>query len=189
MRTLFEDTDLKADLEDQRSRGKENKGLLVVLWLIALVFLSGTWGVYQWVIKQPAPTPPPPPVSLDDPKQTTEAIGKFNRFAKEGNWAEAEKMLSTAATQRLASEQKSLHDSLLGSFKDYRLIEALTTQSVDRSEPGKLRQDCNFILTDTGMTKTEQKIIPLTLVIDNGRLAIDDWTEPDGKKSTPGEIK
>src|SRR5262245_8529445 len=110
MRTLFEDTDLRADLEDQRSRGNESKGLLVTLWLIALLFLGGTWGVYQWAVKKPAPAPPPPPVSLDDPKQTTEIIGKFNRFAKEGNWIEAEKLLSTAATQRLASEQKSLHD-------------------------------------------------------------------------------
>ena len=177
MRTIFEDTDLKADLEDQRSRGKESKGLLVVLWLFALIFLGGTWSVYQWAVKQPAPTPPPPPVSLDDPKQTTEIIGKFNLLVKDANWIEAEKLLSTGATQRLATEQKSLHDSLLGKFKDYKILEALTTPSVDRSEPGKLRQDCNFILGDPGLTKTERMIIPLTLVIDNGRLAIDDWSE------------
>src|SRR5262245_16884743 len=191
MRTLFEDTDLRADLEDERTRGKESKSLLVVLWLIALIFLGGTWGTYQWLIKQPAPAPPPPPVSLDDPKQTTETIGKFNRFAKEGNWIEAEKMLSAAATERLSLEQKSLHDSFLGKFKGLKVSEAVTTPSVDRSDHAKLRQDCNFILTDEGMTKTEQMIVPLTLVIDNGRLAIDDWTErkTDEKKKTEAPSK
>jgi hypothetical protein len=174
MRTLFEDTDLKADLEDQRTRGKESKGLLVALWMIALLFLGGTWGVYQWAIRQPAPTPPPPPVSLDDPKQTTEAIGKFIRLAKEGNWVEAETMLSLAAKQRLGASGKSLQDSLLAESKGLKLVEALTTGSVERDE-GVLRQDCYFILTDETMTKTEQKIIPLALVIDNGRLAIDSW--------------
>ena len=67
MRTLFEDTDLKADIEDQKARGKESKGLLVGLWLLALLFLGGTWSVYQWTIKQPAPTPPPPPELLPVP--------------------------------------------------------------------------------------------------------------------------
>lgn len=186
MRTLFEDTDLKADLEDQRVRGKETKGLLVILWMIALLFLGGTWGVYQWAIKQPAPLPPPPPVSLDDPKQTTKAIGDFTRLAKENNWVEAENMLSTAAKQRLMAEQKPLRDSLLGNLKDLKLVEALTTASVDRSETGKLRQDCNFILTDAKMEKTEQKIIPITLVIDNGKLAIDDWREVKPEEKKPG---
>ncbi len=175
MRTLFEDTDLKADLEDQQIRGKESKSMLVVLWLVALLFLGGTWSVYQWAARQPAPTPPPPPVSLDDPKQTTEAIGKFIRFAKEANWAEAEGMLSVAAKERLNVTRKSLRDSLLGNLKDLKLYEAITTSSVDRSEPGKLRQDCNFFFSNEDLSRTEQKIIPLALVIDNGRLAIDDW--------------
>ena len=175
MRTLFEDTDLKADLEDQQVRGKESKSMLVVLWLVALLFLGGTWGVFQWAIKQPAPTPPPPPVSLDDPKQTTETIGKFIRFAKEANWTEAEGMLSAAAKERLNVTQKSLRDSLLGNLKDLKLYEAITTSSVDRTEPGKLIQDCNFFFSNEDLTRTEQKIIPLALVIDNGRLAIDSW--------------
>jgi hypothetical protein len=189
MRTLFEDTDLKADLEDQRSRGKESKGLLVGLWFFALLFLGGTWGVYQWFLKQPAPTPPPPPVSLEDPKQTTETLGKFIRLTKEGNWVEAEAMLSVAAKQRLAAGQLSLHDSLLGPNKALKIVEGLTTSSVNRDEPGKLRQDCNFILVepnDPTMAKSVQQIIPLTLVIDEGRLAIDDWTEvKDDPKKTP----
>lgn len=188
MRTLFEDTDLKADLEDQRSRGKESKGLLVGLWFTALLFLGGTWGVYQWVIKQPAPTPPPPPVSLEDPKQTTETLGRFIRFTKEGNWVEAEKMLTVAARQRLVTEGKSLHDSLLAENKGLKIVEGLTTPSVDRSEPNKLRQDCNFILSDDALTKNVQMILPLALVIDEGRLAIDEWAQAkeDPKKAAAG---
>jgi hypothetical protein len=176
MRTLFEDTDLKADLEDQQQRGKESKSMLVVLWMVALLFLGGTWSVYQWAIKQPAPTPPPPPVSLDDPKQTTEIIGRFLRFAKEENWTEAQNLLSAAAQQRLSASQVSLRDSLQGNYKNLKLYEAITTSSVDRSEPGKLRQDCNlFFSYPNDPSKAEQKIVPIALVIDNGRLAIDGW--------------
>jgi hypothetical protein len=189
MRTLFEDTDLKADIEDQKARGKESKGLLVGLWLLALLFLGGTWSVYQWTIKQPAPTPPPPPVSLTDPKQTTGAIGAFIRLAKEAKWEEAEGMLSMAAKQKLAAEQKTLRDSLLGNFKDLKLYEAITTASVDESDPNKYRQDCNFFFSNDDLTRTEQKIVPITLIIENGKLAVDSWEEPksDGTKKAEGE--
>jgi hypothetical protein len=186
MRTLFEDTDLKADLEDQKIRGKESKGLLVGLWMLALLFLGGTWGVYQWALKRPAPLPPPPPVSLTDPKQTTGAIGTFIRLAKEGNWTEAETMLSMAARQKLMTEQKSLRDSLLGNLKDLKLYEAITTASVDDSIPDKYRQDCNLFFSDDKMTKTEQKIVPITLIIENGKLVVDSWEEP--KTPAAGEV-
>jgi hypothetical protein len=177
MRTLFEDTNLKAELEDAPSRGNESKYTLVLLWLLAIVILTGTWTVYRWVDNRPALEPPPPPVSLDDPKQTTEAFGKFNRFAKDGNWTEAEAMLSNAAKQRLATEQISLRDSLVGQFKDLKISEAATTLSIDRSVPGRVRQDSYFVFTDEGLTKTETKIVPLVLIMEDGRLVIDSWLD------------
>src|SRR5262249_53692215 len=117
MRTIFEDTTLKAEMEESRSRSNERRSTLPILWLIALLFLGGVWGVYYWAQSRPAVAPPAPPVSLDDPKQTSEAISKINRFAREGNWLEAEAMISTAAKQRLTGEGKSLPESLLGKFK------------------------------------------------------------------------
>ena len=189
MRTIFEDSDLKADLEDQQARGKETKGLLLVLWLVALIFLAGTWSVYRWALGRPAPTPPPPPVSLEDPKQTTEAIGQFLRLAKEGKWPEAEAMLSVAAKQKLTTENKPLRDSLLGNLKDAKLTEAITTSSVNHSVPGKYIQDCNFIFAhDEKMTKIDQKIVPITLVIENGKLVIDNWQEEKPGSKKPGAI-
>lgn len=187
MRTIFEDTELKADLEEQQARGKESKGLLLVLWLVALIFLAGTWSVYRWALGRPAPTPPPPPVSLEDPKQTTSAMGQFLQMAKEGKWTEAEAMLSTGAKQKLAAEGKSLRDSMLGNMKDLKLTEAFTTASVNRDTPGKYTQDCNFVFArDEQMTKIEQKIIPITLVIENGKLVVDNWKEEKpGAKPTP----
>jgi len=188
MRTIFEDTNLKAELEDAPSRGDENKYTLFLLWLLAIVFLTGTWAVYRWVDNRPALEPPPPPVSLDDPKQTTEAFGKFNRFAKDGNWTEAEAMLSNAAKQRLAGEQKSLRDSLMGQFKDLKISEAATTLSIDRSVPGRVRQDSYFTFTDEGLTKIESKIVPLVLIMEDGKLVIDSWADanPEDQKKAGG---
>jgi hypothetical protein len=196
MRTIFEDTNLKAELEDAPSRSNEGKYTLLLLWLLAIVFLTGTWTVYRWVDNRPALQPPAPPVSLDDPKQTTEAFGKFNRFAKDGNWTEAEAMLSNAAKQRLVSEQKSLRDSLMGQFKDLKIAEASTTLSIDRSVPGRVRQDSYFVFTDEGLTKTETKIVPLVLIMEDGKLVIDSWSDvnpAEQKKAdgagNPGEKK
>src|SRR5262245_60430521 len=90
MRTIFKDTTLKAEMEECRSRGNERKSTLPLVWLVALLFLVGVWEVYRWADAHAAVAPPAPPVSLDDPKQTSEAISKFNRFAREGNWLEAE---------------------------------------------------------------------------------------------------
>ncbi len=188
MRTIFEDTNLKAELEDAPSRSNEGKHTLFLLWLLAIVFLTGTWAVYRWVDNRPALEPPPPPVSLDDPRQTTEAFGKFNRFVKDGNWTEAEAMLSIAAKQGLAGEQKSLRDSLMGQFKDLKISEATTTLSIDRSVPGQVRQDSYFIFTDETLTRTETKIIPLVLIMEDGKLVIDSWADaaPEGQKKAEG---
>ena len=189
MRTIFEDTDLQTDLEERKTRGPENKYLLPVLWLVAIVFIAGTWGVYRWAVDKPAPEPPPPPVSLDDPKQTTKAFGEFNRLVKDGNWIEAENMLSQAAKQRLATDKKTLRESLLGNFKDYKITEAITTPSIDRGTPGRVRQDCLFIMTDEKFTKTEQKMVPLVLVLENGRLIIDAWEQEKEDPKKPGDPK
>jgi hypothetical protein len=188
MRTIFEDTNLKAELEETGGRTKEGQYTLLVLWLVAIVFLAGTWTVYRWVDNRPALQPPPPPVSLDDPRQTAEAFGKFNRLVKDGKWTEAEGMLSNAAKQKLSGEQKSLRDSLMGEFKDLKISEATTTQSIDRSVPGRVRQDSYFVFTDELLEKAESKIIPLVLVVEDGRLVVDSWEDvmPEEQKKAEG---
>jgi len=177
MRTIFEDTTLKAEMEESRSRGNERKSTLPILWLVALLFLVSVWGVYRWADSRPAVAPPAPPVSLEDPKQTADALGKFNRSVLDGNWSDAAALLSTAAKQRLAAEQKSLPESLLGKFKGYKIVVAEMTQSIDRSSPAMVRIDCLYKFTnDASYTKIDERIISVMLVIDNGKLAIDNWS-------------
>ncbi|HEY7183019.1 MAG TPA: hypothetical protein VIC84_16430 [Blastocatellia bacterium] len=180
MRTIFEDTILKAEMEESRNRGNERRSTLPILWLVALLFLGSVWGVYRWADSHAAVQPPPPPVSLEDPKQRSEILAKFNHAVLDGNWSEAETLLSTGAKQRLNTEQKSLAESLLGKFKDSKVVGAEMTQSIDSSEPGKLRVDCLYKFTDADYTKVEDKILSVILVIDqidkdNSRLAIDNW--------------
>jgi len=177
MRTIFEDTTLKAEMEESRSRSNESKSTLPVLWLIALLFLGGVGGVSYWAYNHAAVAPPPPPVSLDDPKQRAEAFDKFNQPVLNGNWVEAEAMLSTAAKQKLTDQQKSLPESMLGKFKDYKIVMGEMTQSIDTSAPGMLRLDCLYRFTNdpANYTKIEERIITLTLVIENGRIVIDNW--------------
>jgi hypothetical protein len=181
MRTIFEDTTAKAQVEETRNRGNESKYSLPFLWLIAMIFLAGTLGVNYWVVTRPAVQAPRPPVSLDDEKQTAEAFNNFNRFIGYGNYPEAEILLSTAAKQKLADEKKSLAESLLGSYKDRKIVGADRTNSVDRSVPGRVREDCLYKFIDNNdYTKIEQKIISLYMVNENNRLVIDGW---DGIKA------
>src|SRR5262245_39814671 len=177
MRTIFEDTTLKAEMEESRSRGNERKSTLPVLWMTAVLFLGGVWGAYRWAESHAAVQPPPPPVSLEDPKQRAEAFSKFNQFILNGNWNEAEGMLSTAAKQRLTDQQKTLAESLLGKLKDYKIVSGEMSQSIDTSVQGMVRLDCLYKFTNDPInyTKIEERIIPLTLVIENGRLVIDSW--------------
>lgn len=185
MRTIFEDTSLKAELEETRSRGNESKFALPLLWLIAMVFLAGTWAVYRLAENRPAIVPPPPPVSLDDQEQTGEAFNKFNLSVAYGNWTEAEAMLSTAAKQRLSDEQKSLRESLLGGFKDSKIVGADRTGSIDKSVPGRLREDCDYrFINNNNYEKVDQRIISLVLVIENNKLVIDSWEgiKPEDQK-------
>jgi hypothetical protein len=190
MRTIFEDTTLKAEMEESRSRGNERKSTLPILWLTALLFLGGVWGVYRWADSHAAVVPPAPPVSLEDPKQRAEAFSKFNQSILNGNWLEAEGMLSTAAKQRLTSEQKSLPESLLGKFKDYKIVSGEMTPSIDTSVPGMVRLDCYYRFTDdpVNYTKVESRAISLMLVIENGRLVIDNWegVGPEERKEESG---
>lgn len=183
MRTLFEDTNLRADLEDG-VKDSGNKYLLLVLWFVAIAFLAGTWSVYRWANSKPAPPPPPPPVSLQDLKQTSEAFTKFNSFVRDGKWTDAEGMLSTYSRQKLAADGKTLQESLLGPLKDWKLTEAASTPSVDRSDPNTFKQDFVYILTNQDITKTEQKILSLSLIIENGKIVVSSWGEPstDDKK-------
>ena len=189
MRTIFEDTALKAEMEEASSRGNESKYTLLLLWMIAIVFLAGTWGVYRWADSRPAVVPPPPPVNLEDPKQTAEALSKFNRFVAYENWPEAEAMLSIAAKQKLSTEHKSLRDSLFGAYKEgYKVVGADRTDSIDRSVPGRMREDCLYRFADKDYTKVDQRIIPLVLIVENSKLVIDGWEEakPEEKKKDGG---
>ena len=99
MRTIFEDTTLKAEMEESRSRGNERKSTLPILWLIALLFSWGASGESIIGRFHAAVAPPAPPVSLEDPKQTGRTFSKFNQSVINGNWLEAEGMLSTPAKQ------------------------------------------------------------------------------------------
>jgi hypothetical protein len=177
MRTLFEDTNLRAELEDG-VKDSGNRYLLVVLWFVAIAFLGGTWGVYRWANSRPAPPPPPPPVSLQDLKQVSTAYSTFNGFVRDGKWTEAEAMLSTVARQQLSAENKTLQDSLLGKLKALKLTGAEGTPSIDRTDPNTFRQDFVYVFTDETFTKSEQKIISLALVIENGKIVVNSWADP-----------
>lgn len=176
MRTIFEDTNLQAELEED---GKDtgNKYLLLILWSVAIVFLVGTWSIYRWANNSPAPTPPPPPVSLQDLKQVSAALSQFNGFVRQENWTEAEAMLSTYARQQLSAENKTLRESLLGKFKDLKLTDIEATPSLDNSDPNTFKQDFVFLFTDAGFTKSEQEIVTLSLIIENGKIVVNGWGE------------
>src|SRR5581483_11395888 len=110
--------------------------------------------------------PPPPPVSLQDVRQVSATLNKFNRFVQDGNWDEAQKLLSTEAQQRLTTEGKSLRESILGDRKDDRVVEAATTPAGSSSET-TVRQECVYKFMDG-----QYKIIPLVVVKEGERLAI-----------------
>ncbi len=177
MRTIFDDVTARSNREEESKGG--SKLIPPILWFVMLVFLVGTWSVYRWVLNQPAPEPPPPPVSLEDLRQTSEAFVTFNRYVREGTWAEAEKMLSKAAVERLTKEGKTLRESILGDRKEDRVVEAASTPSGERT-PQLVRQDCVYKFPDG-----QFKIIPLMLIKEEERLVIDRWAyeEPvDPKK-------
>jgi hypothetical protein len=194
MRTIFEDTNLKAEAEEVRSRGSESKSTLPILWLVSLLFVGAVGSAYFWAQSRPAIPPPAPPVSLEDPRQTSDALSKFNHALLDGKWPDAEAMLSTAAKQRLTTEQKGLAESLLGQFKDYKLVAAEMTQSVDRSLPGMVRVDCLYKFSnDPNLIKVDQRIVSLMLAIEGDKLVIDNWSgvsaEEPKEERKPAENK
>lgn len=174
MRTIFDDVEARNNLEEEKKGG--NKSVPVVLWLVALVFVVATWNVYRWVISKPAPEPPPPPVSLEDVRQTSAAFSQFNRFVQDDNWVEAEKLISITASQTLVNQQKTIKQSVLGDRQNDRVVEAASTPSGERM-PNYVRQDCVYKFADG-----QFKIIPLVLVMENGRLVINSWSEPETKE-------
>ncbi|MGE0102628.1 MAG: hypothetical protein AB7H86_07460 [Blastocatellales bacterium] len=174
MKTIFDDVDKRVELEEEKKGG--SKYLPFTLWLVALVFLVGTWSVYRWVANHPAVEPPPPPISLEDVKQTSEVINRFNRFVQDDKWTDAEVMLSNAGRQRLQSQGKSLRESLLGERKDQKVLEAATTPSGEKT-PDRVRQDCVYRFYDGQFI-----IVPLTLIIENEKIVVDSWVDETQKK-------
>lgn len=174
MRTIFDDVEAKTNLEEER-KGID-KRVPILLWFVALVFIAATWNVYRWVISKPAPEPPPPPVSLEDVRQTAAAFSRFNRLVQDDNWAEAEKLISVAASQLLVTQQKTLRQSILGDRQNDRVVEAASTPSGERM-PDYVQQDCVYKFADG-----QFKIIPLVLIMENGQLVINSWAEPEVKK-------
>jgi len=181
MRTIFEDTNLRAEQEES-AKSSGSQYLLVILWGVAIVFLAGTFGVYRWANSRPAPLPPPPPVSLRDLKQVSAAFVQFNTAIREGKWTDAEAMLSTAARKRLTTDGKTLRESLLGKLKDLKMTSADPLPGVDDSDPTIFFQDFNFTFTDEGFTKSETKIINMSLVIENGKIVINGWGDQKPEK-------
>ncbi|MFN0110832.1 MAG: hypothetical protein ACKVZH_18385 [Blastocatellia bacterium] len=176
MRTLFEDTQARARAEEDEKNAK-NKGLLPALWLVTIIFLIGTWGVYRWANSRPAPPPPPPPVSLQDLKQVGAAFTAFNGLVREGKWPEAEAMLSSYARQKLMAENKTLQDSLTGKFKGMTLAQTDGLLDIDRTDPNVFKQSFNYVFTDAQVIKSETQIVSLSLVIENGKIVINGWEE------------
>ncbi len=165
MRTLFEDTNERANLEDAQEKSR----IALHLWLVAILAVAGAGGAYYWVSHRKPPEPPPVVVSLDDPSQINQALSRFNNSIKAGKWEEAQQMLSSEALKRLETEKQTLPESLLGKRKDDKVLEALLTPSTSRTS-STLRVDCVYIFADN-----TQQIIPLTLVIENGRLLVNSW--------------
>jgi hypothetical protein len=169
MRSIFEDSDARANIEDAKKAG--SKTLPLILCLAAFVAIGGTFGVVRWVENRPALERPPDPANLQDSRQTYAVFSKFNRFVTEENWAEAANMLSAAALQRLKDQNKTLRESILGEKKDMRVFEAAVTDSIDRG-PDRVRQDCIYKF-DNG----EYIVVPLYMVIENEKLVIDAWAD------------
>lgn len=177
MRSIFQDTELQANQEQSKAGG--SRTLPVITCIIAMVFAALVWGIYVKASNHPAPAPPPPPVSLKDADQTNKAFSTFNAFIREGKFAEAEKMLSTNAINKLKSSNKSLSESLLGKNKDAKLTVTDPTPSGEAT-PERVRKDHVFIFENNITT-----IVPLELVIENGKIVVDGWGEEIIPEPTP----
>jgi hypothetical protein len=179
MRTVFEDTNEAAS----REIPKTGQSVPVVLWFVALLFLVGAFAVYRKVSNRIV-LPPPPAIEVKDPKQVNELLYKFNQLIKEGNFDQAQALLSAEAQKRLTDAQKTLRESLLAPRKGKadKVIEAVPLT------------ESPVAMTDTSVTigityyfdKNETLHLPLTVVKEkigeSERLAISDWEEKKVEK-------
>ncbi len=179
MRTVFEDTNEALSPDTPKS----SQSLPILLWVVAILFLFGAFAVYRKVSNRIV-APPPPAIAVNDPKQVNELLYKFNQLIKEGNFDQAQALLTADAQKRLTDSQKTFRETLLvqRKGKDEKVIEAVPlTENI-------------VALTDNSVTigvtyyflKNETIYIPLTLVKEaigeSERLAIADWEE---KKPEP----
>jgi hypothetical protein len=165
MRTIFEDVDERANQEDPDKRRSN-----LALWLIAVLSLGGAYGAWYYVSNRKPPVPPPPPVSLEDDSQITRAAQAFNDLIKEDKWDEAQQMLSPEGLARLQEEKKSLRESVLDpKNQTKKVVEALPTPS-RANTPSTSRIDCAYLFDDR-----DTQIVPLTFVIENGKLMLNSW--------------
>ena len=157
MRTVFEDTNEALTPDTPKS----DQSLPILLWVVALLFLVGAFAVYRKVSNRIV-LPPPPAIAVNDPKQVNELLYKFNQLIKEGNFDQAQALLSAEAQKKLTDSQKTFRETLLvqRKGKDEKVIEAVPlTENI-------------VALTDTSVTigvtyyfeKNETIYIPLTIV-------------------------
>lgn len=168
MRTLFEDTNEREVREDDKS----GRGLSITMTVLALAIVVGAFFTYRWISKVKQ-SRVPVMATLDDNRQVSQAVFRFNQAVKNGNWAEAEKMLSTEAQKRLAEEKKTLRESLLAARKGKsdKVIEALPIPTeFAATTPNTKRVDCMYVFEDN-----EQLSVPLTFVVENNQLVVNSW--------------
>ncbi len=187
MRTVFENTN--------ETETKSGSGLPIVLWVIALLFLVGAFAAYQIVSKRRI-DPPPPPVSVKSIPQVNKILYQFTEFVRNGNWDEAQKMLSADGQKKLADAKISFHDSVLAQRKgkDDKVLRAEPTPEEPQIGDNSITQNCVFFFD-----KNEVMYLPLTIVMEKvgeqDRLAISSWgeitnktdkdkTKPEGAKAT-----
>ena len=182
MRTVFEDTNETASLENP----KTGQSIPVVLWLVALLFLFGAFAVYRKVSNRVV-LPPPPAVVLNDTKQVNELLYKFNQLIKEGNFDQAQAMLAAPAQQKLAESKQTFREALLAQRKgkDDKVLEA-----VPITENVIVNPDNLIIGVTYYFDKNETIYVPLTIIKEqiagSDRLAIADWEEKkEEKKASP----
>ncbi len=188
MRTVFEDTDVTANMADAKAN-ERGKYVPLILWVTAILMFAGSWKAYQWAYNRKPPPPPPPPVSLQDPKQIGQLAQKFNSLAQDGNWAEAQLLLSTYAQQKLTAENTTLQASLLGAQQNDKVALASTVPTnLVGDTPDKVRQDCVFQMQDA-KGQIKDLIVPLTIVMEgtppNARLAVNSWKEEGKPVASP----
>jgi hypothetical protein len=165
MRTIFEDVNEQADIDDDGQEGRTR----IKFWLGALLSFALAFGTYYWIKHRKPAAPPPPPVSLNDDNQLNTTVNQFTALIKAGNWDDATKMVSSEGMIRLRTENKTLRDSLLVERSKDVVSEALLTPSRSRT-PSTARLDTAFLFANG-----ETKIVPITLVEENGRLAVNSW--------------